>query len=223
MTAKTVIEESIRASGSQRLDTATISFKFRDAVYQAERNNGHYKLSRERSDSTGVTVDRLTNDSFIRTIDGEKIIVADSMVQRYSNSINSVHYFSALPFGLDDQAVKLKYIDSVEIKEKPYHKIEVSFAEEGGGTDFEDVFIYWIHRDTFFVDYLAYEFHVNGGGVRFREAYNERFVSGVRIVDYNNYKPQSDELKLKETDDAFAQNKLELLSKIELEAVKINR
>jgi hypothetical protein len=37
--------------------------------------------------------------------------------------------------------------------------------------DFDDEYMYWI-KDTRKVDYLAYSYHVNDGGVRFRAAFN---------------------------------------------------
>ena len=30
----------------------------------------------------------------------------------------------------------------------------------------------------------------DGIGLRFREAFNERYINGIRFVDYNNYKPK---------------------------------
>ena len=83
------------------------------------------------------------------------------------------------------------------------------------------MFIYWINKKSYEVEYLAYSFHVNGGGVRFRKAYNERDIEGVRFVDYENYKPKDNSTKLSELENLFRQNKLELLSKIELKNVKV--
>ena len=59
----------------------------------------------------------------------------------YSASVNSVHYFAVLPYGLDGKAVNKTYVNKVDIKGKSYHKIKVTFNEEGGGEDFEDVFM----------------------------------------------------------------------------------
>jgi len=70
-----------------------------------------------------------------------------------------------------------------------YYKLKVTFDQDGGGDDFDDTYVYFFNKATFKPDYLAYDFHVNGGGMRFREAYNERYVNGIRFVDYNNMKP----------------------------------
>ena len=97
----------------------------------------------------------------------------------------------------------------------------MTFSKEGGGTDFEDTFVYWIAKTTYHVDYLAYSYAVEGGGIRFREAYNPRTVEGIRFVDYNNYKPASLAIPLTDLDSIFQQNELELLSKIETENVEV--
>ena len=43
-----------------------------------------------------------------------------------------------------------------EVEGETYYEVKVTFREEGGGTDFEDEFLYWIHKENFTVDYLAY-------------------------------------------------------------------
>lgn len=128
-----------------------------------------------------------------------------------------MHYFSVLPYGLNDKAVNKTYLGKTKIKGKDYHKIKITFNEDGGGEDFDDVFIYWIDIQTFKVDYLAYSYsESNGMGLRFREAYNERFIDSIRFVDYNNYKPKYKVLVIEDLDIHFERGALELLSKIEL-------
>ena len=143
------------------------------------------------------------------------------MAVRYSGSVNSVHYFSVLPFGLNDPAVKKKFLKEATVKGKQYYKIEVRFSEEGGGEDFDDVFIYWIGKEDFLLDYLAYSYRVNGGGMRFREATNKRIVNGIRFVDYNNYKAKNASTKLENLDKAFENSTLNKLSEINLENVTV--
>ena len=99
----------------------------------------------------------------------------------------------------------------------------MTFNEKGGGEDFEDVFIYWINTDNFKADYIAYSYAEDDGlGLRFREAYNERFVNGIRFVDYNNYKPKDDEVQLVNLDNLFQKNELELLSVVKLKNITVN-
>lgn len=220
--AEKVIDESIIASGVTKLDSATISFSFRDKNYKAVRKNGLFSLERSFTDSTGNYRDVYDNNGFKRFLNGEELTVVDSMAEKYKESINSVHYFSILPYGLRDKAVNSEFLGEVKINGKDYNKIKITFDKDGGGSDFEDIFIYWFNQQSKLPDFLAYQFNVNGGGMRFREAYNERQIKGVRIVDYNNFKPKSDTLSLRNLDKQFEMDNLELLSKIELKNVKVN-
>lgn len=221
--ANKIIDESIQASGGHKIDTSVIEFNFRDINYKATRLGGKFKLERVFLDSIGEIRDVLSNNGLDRYINESLVNLPDSMATKYSASVNSVHYFAVLPYGLDGKAVNKTYVNKVDIKGKSYHKIKVTFNEEGGGEDFEDVFMYWVNTVTSKVDYLAYSYNEDDGkGLRFREAYNERYVKGIRFVDYNNYKPKDNTSKLEELDKQFIDNKLELLSKIELKEVTVN-
>ncbi len=221
VTAQSIIDKAIENSCSGNCGHALIDFTFRDRCYINRRNGGAYQLERITSDSTGVTHDILTNDGFTRYRNDTLITVVDSMAVKYSNSVNSVHYFVQLPFGLNAPAVQKELLGEATIKGEPYYEIGVTFTEEGGGTDFEDAFVYWVHKENYTVDYLAYSYAVDGGGIRFREAYNPRMVEGIRFVDYNNYKPETLDIPLTELDTLFEANRLKLLSKIETEAVGV--
>ena len=150
------------------------------------------------------------------------MVVADSMASRYSNSINSVNYFVLLPFGLNDAAVNKRYLKQVDTAEGSYHLIEVTFKQEGGGKDFEDVYLYWINTETFKPEYLAYSYLVDGGGTRFREAFNERYIKELRFVDYRNYKPPTKETPLEQLFDLFKEGELTLVSTIATENVVVH-
>jgi Family of unknown function (DUF6503) len=220
--AETIIDKAIEVAGGNHIATATIDFDFRDKHYKAIRNNGMFQLEREFKDSVGVIKDVYTNTDFTRFVNNEAVEVHDTMARKYTNSVNSVHYFSVLPFGLDGTAVNKTYLEDVVIKEKIYHKIKVTFSQDGGGEDFEDVFVYWVNTDTKKIDYIAYSYLTNGGGMRFRQAYNERYVNGIRFVDYFNYKPISKDAVLFNLDNLFDNGGLKLLSKIETENVEVN-
>jgi hypothetical protein len=146
------------------------------------------------------------------------------MAAKYSRSINAVHYFSILPYGLNDKAVNKSYLGEVEIKAKPYYKIKITFEEDGGGEGHEDIFVYWIHKDTYQVDSFGYSYDEgpHDRGIRFREAYNRRVVNGLSFTDYNNFNPEDSLASVYSLDSLFVANKLKLLSKIELEDIKVN-
>jgi hypothetical protein len=164
-----------------------------------------------------------SNAKFERFIDGTLEVLPDSTANKYDNSVNSVHYFVKLPYGLNDPAVNKTLMGEVTLKKTEYYKIKVTFDQTGGGDDFEDTYLYWINKETFKPDYLAYDFYVNDGGVRFRVAYNERYIKGIRFVDYENYKPMDDVTTIDNIDAKYESGDLELLSKIELENISVER
>jgi len=217
LTAQQIVDKSILASGTDKVANSIISFTFRDKKYNAIRDNGKFELSR----SFDSIRDVLNNDGFTRFIHHKMIEVEDSTASNYVNSVNSVHYFSVLPFGLNDRAVRKSLLPSATIKEKEYYKVKVTFSENGGGEDFEDVFVYWMSKTDFLIDYLAYSYHTNGGGKRFRVLKEQCSKNGIRFVDYHNYKPKNTETELINLDKDFEKNQLEKVSEIVLEDIKV--
>jgi len=218
-----IINKSIEISGGEKFATSTIEFDFRDKHYKAIRNNGLYQFERHFNDSVFSIKDVISNKGFSRFVTDGLLEIPDSMVVKYSASVNSVHYFSILPYGLNDDAVIKTYLGEEIIKNDNYHKVQVTFMQDGGGEDFEDVFVYWINSRTFKADFLAYSYNEKDGlGLRFREAYNERFVNGLRFVDYNNFKPEDKTVSVTELGSLFDTNQLKLLSKIDLKNVTVN-
>ena len=223
LSAEEIIDKSIEVAGGKLFDHSQITFDFRDIHFKAVRDHGKFQLERHFKDSVSEIRDVLSNSGFERFRDGEKVQLPDSTLSKYSNSVNSVHYFSVLPYGLDGKGVHKKDLGITEIKGNAYHKIMVTFSEDGGGEDYEDEYMYWINKETYTVDYLAYTYKENDGsqGFRFREAYNPRMVKGLRFVDYDNYKPTDSIIQFEDMDNLFSADKLELLSKIELKNIEV--
>ena len=216
-TAQQIIDKSIEKSGSHLIGNSEINFMFRDKNYTAKRKNGVFQLSRSFDSITDV----LSNKGFVRKINDVIVDLNDTIAHNYANSVNSVHYFSVLPYGLNDKAVRKKLLPSSTLNGKEYYKIEITFSENGGGEDFEDVFIYWVDKQTFLIDYLAYSYHTNGGGKRFRVLKEQCIKNGIRFVDYINYKPIDNDVKLTNLDKAFEQNKLIKVSEIVLKNIDV--
>ncbi|MEL6676202.1 MAG: DUF6503 family protein [Bacteroidota bacterium] len=216
-----IIQRAINAHGGPLFERSNVEFDFRGRHYRALHAEGIFEYERSFQDTAGLYTDILTNEKYMRTLDGEEIAVPDSMAGRYASSVNSVIYFALLPFKLNDPAVRKAYQGTSVIKGTPYHKIRISFSEIGGGEDFEDVFYYWIHPETWTMDYLAYEYQTDGGGIRFREAYNVRTIEGLRFADFVNYKADQGQFTLEKVDRAFDLGKLEELSRIELSNISV--
>ncbi len=219
--AQKIIDKSITASGSDKISSSTLEFDFREYNYKAIRNKGMFSLERNFYKDSVFYRDVLSNKGFQRFINNNPVTISQINSKNFSESINSVHYFSILPYGLNDKAVQKKLLNDVKINGKEYYKIEVSFSKENGGTDFEDVFIYWISKTDFKIDYLAYKFEVNGGGVRFREVKKEHVINGVCFFDYNNFKP-IEFTKLEKLDIKYINNELEKISEIEIDNIYLS-
>lgn len=220
--AQNIIDQTISEYGGSAYENVQIEFDFRDRHYTAIRENGRFTYSREFQDSLGQTVkDTYDNHGFTRSINGQEVDVSEEWQGKYSESINGVIYFALLPYPLNDPAVIKKYIGDDTVKGEPYHKIEVTFREEGGGTEFRDTFIYWIHQNKSTMDYFAYDFETDGGGSRFREAINPRREGGIMFQDYNNFKPGIEGIPLAQYDSLFMEGKLQKLSLIDLQNLKV--
>ena len=221
ISADEIISKTIENAGGDIYKRATVQFKFRDNTYKSIRNGGEFQLERITSDSSGTFRDVVSNTGFQRFKNDSLINVPDSMTVRYSGGVNSVHYFALLPYGLNDRAVNKKLLGDAEIKGEPYYQLKITFQQEGGGAAHHDEFLYWIHKDKFTIDYLAYKFMEDEGGIRFREANNPRIIQGIRFVDYNNYKIDDFTTELCNLDELFEQGKLELVSIIKTEDVEV--
>lgn len=219
-----IIDQAIAAHGGDALQHTNLSFDFRKKHYKVRLAQGQFVYESTGKDSTGALVhDVLTNDGFTRTVDGQAADLSEEDQQRFGNSLNSVVYFVLLPYPLNDPAVNATYLGEASVRNEPYHKIRASFDQQGGGNDFDDEYIYWIHRDRHTMDYLAYSFEVNGGGTRFREAYNPRVIEGIRFDDYINYESTVDKFSLEDYDQLFEAGKVKELSRIDTENVEVGR
>lgn len=219
--AQKVIDRSIEAHGGKLFESSNISFDFRDRYYEISKSPSRFQYIREFTDSTGLVRDVLNNSGFVRTVNGKVVTLPEDRIRAFSNSVNSVAYFTFLPYGLNDAAVFKKYLGEAQLEGKKYHKVKVTFSEAGGGEDFDDVFIYWINQETYLIDYFGYSYHTDGGGVRFRKAIRKHEIAGLILQDYENYKPENKNTPVEEMENLFKEGKLELLSEINLEDVMV--
>ena len=97
----------------------------------------------------------------------------------------------------------------------------MTFEQEGGGEDFDDVFLYWFDKEDYSMDYLAYLYHTDGGGIRFREAFNQREVNGVLVQDYINLRPEDEKIDIVTIDELYNAGELRKLLEIVNENIQI--
>ncbi len=222
LTAQEIVDKAIEKAGGQQYENAKIDFVFRGMEYKSLRQGGKFKLERIQTDSADLKIrDVLTNESFKRFIDDSLASLPDSLSTAYSNSVNSVHYFIQLPYGLNSSSVNKKLVAKDSIEGRYYYEIKVGFDKSGGGKDYEDEYLYWIDNKDFTVDYLAYNYHTDGGGVRFRKAINPRMINGIRFVDYENYSYKDKNVQLSKLDSLYEAGKLKQFSVIKNEDITV--
>lgn len=220
--AEKIIDKAIEAHGGDLYDNSKIEFDFRNIHYTIFKTADRFEYIREFSDSTGNVKDLLNNEGFVRTVNGAKIdTLSEEWIGKYSRSVNSVAYFAFLPYGLNDPSVFKKSLGETEINGEKYDLIKVTFSEEGGGDDFDDEFLYWIGIEDSIIDFMAYSYHTDGGGVRMREVSTAQEVGGIRFQNYLNLKPSDESVSVEKMQELYESGDLELLSEINLENIAV--
>lgn len=216
--AVSLLDRAYTAHGGHRFDKAHYAFTFRGKRYNFIAEDGHQIYSRSYQKDDEMVYDGIQGGEFIRTIDGKRQALTKKDEATAFESLNSVIYFATLPYKLRDPAVNLYTAGTTSIKAKNYDVLKVNFDQEGGGVDHDDNFLYWINQETDRIDYLAYDYKTNKGGVRFRSAYNPRIVAGVLFQDYVNYKAPLG-TALADLPALYEKGQLEELSRIDTEDV----
>ncbi len=221
--AQKIIDKTIAVHGGDLYENSIIEFDFRKNHVILERNNGLYKYHRIFEDSIGTIHDILTNDGFTRLINDKKVALDPKWESRYSASVNSVAYFVLLPFGLNAPAVHKEFKGEEKIGGKDYYRIRVTFDPEGGGEDFNDIFMFWINKDNYHMEYFGYYYHTGKGGIRFRKAVNTRERGGIIFSDYINYKGPETMKDVGVLAKAYQAGELEKVSEIIQENITVKR
>lgn len=220
--ADKIVDLAIEAHGGEIYVRSQIEFDFRNIRYTLKKTPVGFEYSREFTDSTGLVKDVLSNEGFVRTVNQVAIdTLTEERVGAFSRSVNSVAYFAYLPYGLNDAAAIKTYLGQTEINGEAYDLIKVTFQQDGGGEDFDDEFLYWIGAEDHLVDFMAYSYHTDGGGVRMREVSQVQEVGGIRFQNYLNLKPEDKNTPVEKMQELYEKGKLELLSEINLENIQV--
>jgi len=216
--AQIISDQTIQAHGGDLYNSAHYSFVFRGNTYIFKNDGNNYRYTKSVKKEDDIIIDILDNGVLSRNKNETSVNLTQKEINTGSGALNSVIYFATLPHKLKDAAVNKTYEGETAIKGKNYHVLGITFNKEGGGVDHDDQFYYWINKNTNKIDYLAYNYKVNKGGVRFRSAYNTRVVDGITFQDYINYKAEVG-TALKDLPTLYEANKLKELSRIETENI----
>ncbi len=213
-TAQEIVNKSYSFYGGSLWDNIHLQFQFRKHRYTLFRKANQTVYTRSTI-ATPTVVDSLFGSGSFRRSEGDQAVaLSDSLQSVYSESVNSVLYFFQIPRVLNDAAVVKQRLADIELKGKKYHTLKITFRQQAGGTDFEDEFRYWIDAESFAVDYLAYNYITDGGGIRFRSV-SERFEKfGMRFQNYTNYKPLLKDTPLDSLPRLFTRKQLIAVSQI---------
>lgn len=220
--AQKIVDASIEAHGGKAFETSQIEFDFRNIHYVIYKAPHAFEYSREFVDSTGTVKDILNNAGFTRTVNGVKIdTLTEERIGAFSRSVNSVAYFAYLPYGLNDPAAIKTYLGDTTLNGKLYQIVKVTFQQQGGGEHFEDEFLYWFGKEDHLMDFMAYSYHTDGGGIRMREVSGVQEVGGIRFQNYLNLKPEDKNTRVEQMQELYEKGKLEKLSEINLENIRV--
>lgn len=220
-TVAAILHRARSVHGADVLDRAEVTFIFRGTPFTARRDGGRFVYTRVWEDSAAAVRDVLDNDGLTRTVAGAPVDLSEREYLAAEEAVNSVVYFALLPYPLADPAVQPRLLGADTLGGEPYHLVEVTFRQEGGGRDYQDRFVYWIHRTRSTMDYLAYSYEDGDGGARFRQAVNPRTVGGVRFADYLNFSAEPRQPRLEAMGRLFEADSLFLLSEIVLDSVRV--
>ena len=220
LSAEDWVNASIKSHRMDDFNNKKVAFSFREFNYTQNKDAQGIIYTRSKKQSPEQIDVLHSKNGFSRTLNNEPVILSDSLASVYSESVNSVLYFFRLPFSLKDTGAIKTELKSEQIKNRLYQKIGVSFTPENGGVDYQDTFRYWIDKETKKLDYLAYQYHSDGGGIRFRAVVNRRTIGGVVFQDYENYKAPKNS-SLDELTDLYKKEKLELISMIINDSIRI--
>jgi hypothetical protein len=216
-----VVDSAIAYHGGDLYENVDLAFGFRGKDFRAIRQGGKFEYTNTYRDSLGDHQRRLTNDGFDQKLNNEFVVLSGKDSTARAASVNSVIYFALLPGLLNTPAAEKEFLGEETIEGKVYFKVRVTFLKEGGGEDFDDVFLYWFAKENYAMDYLAYSYLEDEGGSRFRKAYNRRSVNGLVFQDYLNLRgPGPDSLEF--ISEMFKSGKLDTLSKIEVDRLSVS-
>ena len=219
--ADSIVNRAIEAHGGKLYNDADYSFEFRGKKYRFKNNEATYTYYSEVQKGDSLIKDVMINNDFKRYINTKQQSLSTEDAGKYGETLNSVIYFATLPYKLQDASVHKTFVEETTIKGKKYDVVQVTFGQDGGGKDFDDEFHYWINKQTHKIDYLAYNYRTNDGGVRFRAAFNTRVIDGVTFQDYINYEAPV-KTDLKDLPQLYEQGKLKEVSQILTENVVHN-
>ncbi len=152
--------------------------------------------------------------------DGAEEAVAANRERRHRDWAMARVYFCFLPFRLNDPGVFKHDLGLVDWDGRRLHKVKVTF-QAGSSTDAGDQYMYWFDHETARLEYFAYSYDDNGGGIRFRRAVRHRRVGGLLFFDQENLGVDGSGLSVDAIDAAYVRAAMRQVSTVRLEGIEV--
>ncbi len=163
---------------------------------------------------------RSSHDAVAVRRDGEEKAVAAGAEQKFRDWAMARVYFCFLPFRLNDPSVLKQDLGLVGWNGRRLHKVKVTFRA-GTSTDAGDQYMYWFDPETARLEYLAYSYDDNSGGLRFRRAVRHRRIGGLLFFDQENYGADGPGLSVDAIDPAYVRDAMRHVSTVRLEGIRV--
>lgn len=153
-------------------------------------------------------------------LDGVAANLPADQQQRYRDWAMARIYFCFLPYRLNDPGVYKQDLGLVSWDNRRLHRVKVTF-EPGSSTDASDEYMYWFDPETGRLEYFAYTYDDNGGGLRFRRAVGHRRIGGILFFDQENLGVEGPDLSVDAIDEAYVRGTLRSISTVRLENIEV--
>ena len=219
-----IVDRAIEHHGGEiyRSNSATLDVCSKSGCFHLEtrayRDGFHYTVSGRSRDAElevassgeGLTVSK----------DGKPLVLGPGDDQRYRDWAMARIYFCFLPYRLNDPGVHKKDLGLVDWDGRRLHRVKVTFEPESS-TDATDQYIYWFDPESARLEYFAYSYDDNGGGLRFRRTVNHRRVGGVLFFDQENFGVEGPGLSVDAIDPAYVREKMRHISTVRLKEIHL--
>ncbi len=179
-----------------------------------------YAVSGKSGDSRLLV--RSTDQELTVRRDGRPEPVTADKEQSFRDWAMARVYFCFLPFRLNDLSVMKQDLGPVDWDGRRLHKVKVTF-QTGTSTDAGDQYMYWFDPETARLEYFAYSYDDNGGGLRFRRAVRHRRIGGLLFFDQENLGADGPGLSVDAIDAAYVRDSMRHVSTVRLEKIQVTR
>ncbi len=189
-----ILQKSSDSAGYSILKNSEITFNIKDFHYKINRRGHDVEYIVERTQDTTTYLATYRNgltEYFVNTEKqppGTYELFTNTRLEGLVNSLSIPHIFL-------DYGVKAQREEDVTIRQKTYFTLNVSITNPDPEKE-DDIFILYIDKETFLVDYFADQYQLTGNKKLFRRLYNSRYVNGVRFYDQYVYISRVDDTPL---------------------------